>query len=204
MCTAVYTRKHQQHHFDFHKRGTSSATACFLFCQRVFRLSPLGKCQLLFYVSCLLALFTSQRIEEEPYSCARSCGCPVPFNWRESTFRSALLWVKSNRVEWLAGVTTGLTAVPTAVAFAILAGVKPSVGLRGTWIIMLVMALFGGELSGTAVWVFSVWCVWRQEIREWVVCGPSAEARQIVVAQLSALSTLSCLLPVCTFSLTIF
>lgn len=87
-----------------------------------------------------------QRKEEEPYSCAGSCGCPVPFNWRESSLQSTLLWVKKNRVEWLAGITTGLTAVPTAVAFAILAGVKPSVGLRGTWIIMLVMALFGGEL----------------------------------------------------------
>eukprot|EP00903_Cladosiphon_okamuranus_P016860 g15546.t3 len=86
-----------------------------------------------------------ERKEEEPYSCAGSCGCPVPFNWRESTFQSALLWVKNNRVEWLAGITTGLTAVPTAVAFAILAGVKPAVGLRGTWIIMLVMALFGGR-----------------------------------------------------------
>lgn len=56
-------------------------------------------------------------------------------------------WITSNRVEWLAGITTGLTAVPTAVAFAILAGVEPSVGLRGTWIIMLVMSLFGGKLA---------------------------------------------------------
>lgn len=56
-------------------------------------------------------------------------------------------WIKNNRVEWLAGVTTGLTAVPTAVAFAILAGVQPSVGLRGTWMIMLVMSLFGGKRS---------------------------------------------------------
>eukprot|EP00752_Nemacystus_decipiens_P004067 g3724.t1 len=86
-----------------------------------------------------------ERTEEEPYSCAGSCGCPVPFNWRDTTFKSTLGWVKDNRVEWLAGITTGLTAVPTAVAFAILAGVKPSVGLRGTWIIMLVMALFGGR-----------------------------------------------------------
>ena len=59
--------------------------------------------------------------------------------------KDILDWVKNNRVEWLAGVTTGLTAVPTAVAFAILAGVSPAVGLRGTWIIMLIMALFGGE-----------------------------------------------------------
>ncbi|CAM9746326.1 unnamed protein product [Choristocarpus tenellus] len=54
-------------------------------------------------------------------------------------------WFQGNQVEFLAGITTGLTAVPTAVAFAILAGVQPSVGLRGTWIIMLIMAIFGGR-----------------------------------------------------------
>lgn len=86
-----------------------------------------------------------QRKEEEPYTCARSCGCPTSFDWRERKWQDIVDWGKNNRVEWLAGITTGLTAVPTAVAFAILAGVSPSVGLRGTWIIMLVMSLFGGE-----------------------------------------------------------
>ncbi|CBN74518.1 putative sulfate permease family protein [Ectocarpus siliculosus] len=86
-----------------------------------------------------------ERKEEEPYTCARSCGCPTPFDGHNITLKSVLHWITSNRVEWLAGITTGLTAVPTAVAFAILAGVQPSVGLRGTWIIMLVMALFGGR-----------------------------------------------------------
>lgn len=86
-----------------------------------------------------------QILEEEAYTCARSCGCPASFQLRESTCHDLLTWIKGNRVEWLAGITTGLTAVPTAVAFAILAGVSPAVGLRGTWIIMLVMSLFGGE-----------------------------------------------------------
>lgn len=88
-----------------------------------------------------------QHLEEEPYTCARSCGCPGSFHWRNPKGRDIIQWVTSNRVEWLAGITTGLTAVPTAVAFSILAGVKPSVGLRGTWIIMLVMSLFGGETA---------------------------------------------------------
>ncbi len=97
-------------------------------------------------------IWREQRVEEEPYSCAGSCGCPTPYSWREISFTGVMSWAKKNRVEWLAGITTGLTAVPTAVAFAILAGVKPSVGLRGTWIIMLVMALFGGKvLSGFVV-----------------------------------------------------
>lgn len=97
-----------------------------------------------------------QRQEEEPYTCARSCGCPTPFFWRETTLQSVVHWITSNRAEWLAGITTGLTAVPTAVAFAILAGVAPSVGLRGTWIIMLVMALFGGEAVNVGLSCISV------------------------------------------------
>lgn len=92
-----------------------------------------------------LLLIQTQRTEEEPYTCARSCGCPSSFDWHERKWQDIVTWIKSNRVEWLAGITTGLTAVPTAVAFAILAGVAPSVGLRGTWIIMLVMSLFGGK-----------------------------------------------------------
>ena len=92
-----------------------------------------------------VVVMVMQILEEEAYTCARSCGCPPAFSLRESTWKDIISWVKTNRVEWLAGVTTGLTAVPTAVAFAILAGVSPAVGLRGTWIIMLVMSLFGGE-----------------------------------------------------------
>lgn len=111
-----------------------------------------------------------QRVEEEPYSCAGSCGCPTPYSWRKTSFTSVVSWAKKNRVEWLAGITTGLTAVPTAVAFAILAGVKPSVGLRGTWIIMLVMALFGGKvLAGSVVGVACfAWtgCVSLMKMRE--------------------------------------
>lgn len=108
-------------------------------------------------------------MEEEPYSCAASCGCPTPYNWRESSFKSVILWATNNRVEWLAGITTGLTAVPTAVAFAILAGVKPSVGLRGTWIIMLVMALFGGENLAGLRRGFALLC--RSVCRRKVVVG---------------------------------
>lgn len=48
--------------------------------------------------------------------------------------------------------------MPTAVAFAILAGVAPSVGLRGTWIIMLVMALFGGEAVNVGLVVLAYRC----------------------------------------------
>lgn len=96
-------------------------------------------------------VYVPQRLEEEPYTCGRSCGCPSSYNLWSTKAKDVLYWIKTNRVEWLAGITTGLTAVPTAVAFAILAGVQPSVGLRGTWIIMLVMSLFGGKVLATVV-----------------------------------------------------
>lgn len=120
---------------------------------------------------CVCTIYTTvintclQILEEEAYTCARSCGCPASFQLREGTWQDVLTWIKGNRVEWLAGITTGLTAVPTAVAFAILAGVSPAVGLRGTWIIMLVMSLFGGERpcaarDGVAR---AIWCLADRE-----------------------------------------
>ncbi|CAN0010476.1 unnamed protein product, partial [Phaeothamnion confervicola] len=39
----------------------------------------------------------------------------------------------------------GLAAVPTAVAYSILAEIDPQVGLRGSWLVMLTMAIFGAR-----------------------------------------------------------
>lgn len=47
--------------------------------------------------------------------------------------------------EVFSGVTAGLTAIPTSVAFSVIAGVSPTIGLRGGWIIMLIMGIFGGR-----------------------------------------------------------
>ena len=44
----------------------------------------------------------------------------------------------------MAGFTTALTVVPTALAFAFLGGMNAQEGLMGTWIIMLVLAIGGG------------------------------------------------------------
>lgn len=120
---------------------SQSITCCFIMLRPHTQKTDIRSC----HCNCTFVFCMTQYKEEEPYTCARSCGCPSSFNSSAHKWRDVLLWITSNRVEWLAGITTGLTAVPTAVAFAILAGLKPSVGLRGTWIIMLVMALFGGK-----------------------------------------------------------
>lgn len=53
-------------------------------------------------------------------------------------------WFMRNKQEILAGVTTALAVVPTALAFAFLGEMDAQEGLMGTWIIMLVLALGGG------------------------------------------------------------
>nr|AFA52600.1 putative sulfate permease family protein [Vaucheria litorea] len=77
---------------------------------------------------------------EKKITYAQSCGCSPGFK-ENNPFK----WLRSNKTDILAGITVGLTAVPTAVAFSVLANVNPSVGLRGSWIIMLTMAIFGGR-----------------------------------------------------------
>ncbi|KAG5186317.1 sulfate transporter family-domain-containing protein [Tribonema minus] len=84
--------------------------------------------------------------DDKQRSVGVSWGCIGGVSPRRSTSAKRMgRWLQRNRVEFLAGITTGLTAVPTAVAFAVLANVEPAIGLRGTWIIMLIMATFGGR-----------------------------------------------------------
>ncbi|CAM9481228.1 unnamed protein product [Discosporangium mesarthrocarpum] len=81
---------------------------------------------------------------EKPETYAQSCGCAS--DWRSVGFGVAAIdWLKGNRQEVLAGLTVALTIVPTAVAFSFLAGVSPQVGLTGSWIIALILAIFGGR-----------------------------------------------------------
>ena len=53
-------------------------------------------------------------------------------------------WFKANKQEMLAGLTTSLTVVPTTIAFAFLGEISPEVGLTGTWLIALILAVAGG------------------------------------------------------------
>ncbi len=59
----------------------------------------------------------------------------------------------SVRSDFLAGLTTSLAIVPETVAFAFVAGVSPIVGLYGSFLIGIVISIFGGRpgmISGAA------------------------------------------------------
>ena len=49
------------------------------------------------------------------------------------------------KVELLSGLTVALALVPEAVAFALVAGVEPLVGLYAAFIVGLVTSVFGGR-----------------------------------------------------------
>merc|ERR1719454_2548374 len=56
------------------------------------------------------------------------------------------LLVKHNvKLEMLCGVTVSLAQVPEAVAFALLAGLSPAIGVNSAWIIGTITAIFGGR-----------------------------------------------------------
>ena len=57
---------------------------------------------------------------------------------------SFLSWLKTNKSQLLSGITVSLAQVPEAVAFSLVAGVKPIVGLHAAWI----MGLFTGVVGG--------------------------------------------------------
>ena len=49
------------------------------------------------------------------------------------------------RADFLSGLTVALALIPEAVAFALVAGLDPTVGMYGAFIMCLVCALFGGR-----------------------------------------------------------
>jgi len=65
-------------------------------------------------------------------------------SWGLVAGEGAGAWFKANQTEMVAGFTTALTVVPTALAFAFLGSMTAQEGLMGTWIIMLVLAVAGG------------------------------------------------------------
>ncbi len=60
-------------------------------------------------------------------------------------FSSKGFWGGGLRVEVLSGLTVALALVPEAVAFAIIAGVNPLVGLYAAFMVGLLASLFGGR-----------------------------------------------------------
>lgn len=58
---------------------------------------------------------------------------------------SVIDWLKTEKQQILSGVTVGLAMVPEAVAFALVAGVDPLVGLQAAWIMGVITSVFGGR-----------------------------------------------------------
>ncbi|HBL4441307.1 TPA: SulP family inorganic anion transporter, partial [Salmonella enterica subsp. enterica serovar Rissen] len=54
-------------------------------------------------------------------------------------------WLGNVRGDVLAGIVVALALIPEAIAFSIIAGVDPQVGLYSAFCIPLVMAFFGGR-----------------------------------------------------------
>lgn len=54
-------------------------------------------------------------------------------------------FIHNPRVEVLSGLTVGIALVPEAIAFALIAGVEPLVGLYAAFLVCLITSLFGGR-----------------------------------------------------------
>ena len=54
-------------------------------------------------------------------------------------------WLGNVRGDVLAGIVVALALIPEAIAFSIIAGVDPQVGLYSAFCIPLIMAFFGGR-----------------------------------------------------------
>ena len=54
-------------------------------------------------------------------------------------------WLASPRRDLLAGTVVALALIPGAIAFSIIAGVDPAVGLYASFVIAVTIALVGGQ-----------------------------------------------------------
>jgi len=70
------------------------------------------------------------------------CGGRDP---KTNIFAAVGHWLALNKNQLLSGITVSLAQVPEAVAFALVAGVKPIVGLHAAWIMGMMTGIFGGR-----------------------------------------------------------
>ncbi len=61
-------------------------------------------------------------------------------------------WLGNVRGDVLAGIVVALALIPEAIAFSIIAGVDPQVGLYSAFCIPLIMAFFGGRPAMISSW----------------------------------------------------
>lgn len=63
-------------------------------------------------------------------------------NWQKE-------WFGNIRADILAGLVVALALIPEAIAFSIIAGVDPKVGLYASFCICVIMAFIGGRPNST-------------------------------------------------------
>src|SRR5690606_30056373 len=59
--------------------------------------------------------------------------------------RAKLEWFSNIRMDILAGIAVALALIPEAIAFSLIAGVEPKVGLYASFIIAVTTSFFGGR-----------------------------------------------------------
>lgn len=61
------------------------------------------------------------------------------------TFRNE--WLSNTRKDLLAGMAVAFALIPEAIAFSMIAGVNPMIGLYGAFLISVVVSIFGGRMG---------------------------------------------------------
>lgn len=56
-------------------------------------------------------------------------------------------WLSNVRKDFLAGVAVAFALIPEAIAFSMIAGVNPMIGLYGAFLISIMVAIFGGRIG---------------------------------------------------------
>ncbi|WP_062012294.1 SulP family inorganic anion transporter [Aureimonas sp. AU4] len=66
-------------------------------------------------------------------------------NWRAAPFGTRADWLGNVRGDLLSGLVVALALIPEAIAFSIIAGVDPQVGLYASFSIAVLISIFGGR-----------------------------------------------------------
>ena len=85
-------------------------------------------------VTSIIALIDCTPVQEAPW---------VLFMFNFENYRAE--WVRNVRGDLLSGLVVALALVPEAIAFSIIAGVDPKVGLYASVVIAIVISIFGGR-----------------------------------------------------------
>ena len=81
-------------------------------------------------------------------------------------------WFSNIRSDLLAGLVVALALIPEAIAFSIIAGVDPKVGLYASFCIAVVIAFTGGRpgMISAATGAMALLMVTWSRIMDWSIC----------------------------------